>query len=115
MTSRKKPAGSESKRARKKKKHQNELLDEALRETFPASDTPAMLMPAPETPHDDEPGPAQAVWLVRATWTEDGAEASDECKVEAGTAEDAVRQATARLRVEPHQVEARRLSPASKR
>jgi hypothetical protein len=35
------------------KKHQNELLDEALEETFPASDPPAMLEPAPESPQGD--------------------------------------------------------------
>lgn len=34
------------------KRHLDELLDEALAETFPASDTPAMLEPAP--------GPVQA-------------------------------------------------------
>ena len=34
--------------SQKSKKHLNELLDEALEETFPASDTPAMLEPAPE-------------------------------------------------------------------
>jgi len=36
------------------KKHQDELLDEALEETFPASDPPAMLEPAPESPQGDE-------------------------------------------------------------
>jgi hypothetical protein len=32
------------------KKHTNELLDEALEETFPASDTPAMIEPTPGSP-----------------------------------------------------------------
>ena len=31
------------------KKHEEELLDEALEETFPASDAVAMIEPAPET------------------------------------------------------------------
>jgi hypothetical protein len=31
----------------KEKKHLDELLDEALEETFPASDPPAILEPAP--------------------------------------------------------------------
>jgi hypothetical protein len=29
------------------KEHENELLDEALKETFPASDPPAMIEPLP--------------------------------------------------------------------
>lgn len=32
-----------------KKNHTEELLDEALKETFPASDPPAMLEPTPGT------------------------------------------------------------------
>jgi hypothetical protein len=32
------------------KKHLNGLIDEALEETFPASDAPAMLEPAPDSP-----------------------------------------------------------------
>jgi hypothetical protein len=32
-----------------RKKHVNELLDEALEETFPASDAVAMLEPAPDS------------------------------------------------------------------
>jgi hypothetical protein len=36
------------------KKHINGLLDEALEETFPASDPPAMLEPAPDSPNADE-------------------------------------------------------------
>jgi hypothetical protein len=33
----------------KEKKHKNELLDESLEETFPASDPLAMLEPAPNS------------------------------------------------------------------
>ena len=35
--------------SRQKKKHNNELLDEALDETFPASDPVAMLEPVPNS------------------------------------------------------------------
>ena len=38
------------------KKHLNELLDEALEETFPASDPLAMLELAPGSPQADEDG-----------------------------------------------------------
>jgi hypothetical protein len=38
------------------KKHQNELLDEALEETFPASDPPAMIEPAPDSSQADDDG-----------------------------------------------------------
>jgi hypothetical protein len=34
----------------KEKKHLDELLDEALEETFPASDPAAILEPAPDSP-----------------------------------------------------------------
>ena len=35
-------------------KHREELLDEALKQTFPASDPPAMLEPVPDSPPADE-------------------------------------------------------------
>lgn len=35
-------------------KHLNDLLDEALKETFPASDPPAMLEPVPDPPLGDK-------------------------------------------------------------
>jgi hypothetical protein len=38
------------------RKHLNELLDEALEETFPARDALAMLEPAPDSPQADEDG-----------------------------------------------------------
>lgn len=38
------------------KKHLDELLDEALRETFPASDPPAMLEPAADLPQANQDG-----------------------------------------------------------
>jgi hypothetical protein len=38
------------------KQHLNELLDEALEETFPASDPPAMLEPAPDSQQPKERG-----------------------------------------------------------
>jgi hypothetical protein len=38
------------------KKHQNELLDEALEETFPASDPPAMIEPVADSSQADDDG-----------------------------------------------------------
>lgn len=38
------------------KKHLDELLDEALEETFPASDPPAMLEPVPDSQRSNEDG-----------------------------------------------------------
>ncbi|POF28931.1 hypothetical protein [Roseibium marinum] len=37
------------------RKHLDDLLDEALDETFPASDPPAMLEPGPESSTDPKP------------------------------------------------------------
>jgi hypothetical protein len=36
-------------------RHQEELLDEALEETFPASDPPSMTEPAPDRPARPRP------------------------------------------------------------
>jgi hypothetical protein len=47
------------------------------------------------------------VWLVKATWTEDEAEATEQWEVNAATAQDAVAEVTTRLRFHPHHVEAR--------
>jgi hypothetical protein len=49
--SRKQPSASHKPKSsqEKKKKHNNELLDEALDETFPASDPVAMLEPVPNS------------------------------------------------------------------
>jgi hypothetical protein len=53
--SRKRPATPKKPKASPRdKKHLDELLDEALEETFPASDPPAMLEPVPESPQADE-------------------------------------------------------------
>jgi hypothetical protein len=52
-----------------------------------------------------------SVWLVKATWIEDEAEASEQWEVNADTAHDAVGEVTSRLRFHPHHVEARRCSP----
>ena len=46
-------------------------------------------------------------WLVKATWVEDEAEASEQWEVNADTAHDAVTAVTAHLRFHPHHVEAR--------
>jgi len=40
-----------------RRKHVQDLLDQALEDTFPASDPVAVLQPAPDVePTDDEPG-----------------------------------------------------------
>jgi hypothetical protein len=48
------------------------------------------------------------LWVVKATWVEDEAEASEQWEVSAATAHEAVQEVTARLRFQPHHVEARR-------
>jgi hypothetical protein len=47
------------------------------------------------------------IWLVKATWIEDEAEASERWQVNADTAHDPVKAVTTRLRFHPHHVEAR--------
>ena len=51
------------------------------------------------------------VWLVKATWMEDEAEASEQCEVNADTAHEAVKEATTRFRFHPHHVEVRLCMP----
>jgi len=51
------------------------------------------------------------VWLVRATWREDEAEASEQWEVNAETAQDAVKSVATHLRFNPHHIEARRCEP----
>ena len=53
------------------------------------------------------------VWVVRATWIEDEAEASEQWEVNADSAHDAVGSVTTHLRFQPHHVEARLGSAAS--
>jgi hypothetical protein len=45
MTKRAKPLPKELKTPQRDEAHRNKLLDEALEETFPASDPPSMLEP----------------------------------------------------------------------
>jgi hypothetical protein len=47
------------------------------------------------------------VWLVKATWIEDEAEASEQWEVNAETAHDAVKAVSTHIRFRPHHVEAR--------
>jgi hypothetical protein len=47
------------------------------------------------------------IWLVKATWIEDEAEASEQWQANADTAHDAVKAVTTHLRFHPHHVEAR--------
>jgi hypothetical protein len=51
------------------------------------------------------------LWLVRATWREDEAEASEKWEANAETAQDAVTAVATHLRFYPHHVEARLLEP----
>jgi hypothetical protein len=44
-------------------------------------------------------------WLVRATWTEDETEATEQWEVNADTAEDALREVTPHLRFPAHHIE----------
>ena len=107
------PNGSDSQKleaADRDREHREKLLDEALAQTFPASDPVAMLQPTPESPA----GRSSAVmpkWLVTAVWQEDEAEASEQWEVTAATADDAVLQVRPRFRFPPLHVEARRLPP----
>jgi hypothetical protein len=48
------------------------------------------------------------LWLVKATWCEDEAEASEKWEANAEKVQDAVAAVTARLRFHPHHIEARR-------
>ena len=45
------------------------------------------------------------VWLVRATWTEDETDATEQWEVNADTAQDALREVTAHLRFPAHHIE----------
>lgn len=47
--SRKKPPSTKEPKSSSDKRHREELLDEALDETFPASDAVAMIEPAPDS------------------------------------------------------------------
>jgi hypothetical protein len=51
------------------------------------------------------------LWLVKATWTADEAESSEQWEVNAETVQDAVRAVATHLRFHPHHVEARRCEP----
>jgi len=51
------------------------------------------------------------LWLVKATWAEDEAEANEQWEVNAETAHDAVKAVATHLRFQPHHVEARRCEP----
>ena len=51
-----------------------------------------------------------SVWLVKATWIEDEAEASEQWEVNAATAQDAIASVHGHLRYQPHHLEASRLA-----
>jgi hypothetical protein len=42
------------------------------------------------------------IWLVKSTWLADKGEASEEWKVNAATAQDAIREVTPHIRFQPH-------------
>jgi hypothetical protein len=54
-----------------------------------------------------------AIWIVKATWTEDEADVSEQWEVNAPTAHDAIREATTHIRFPPHHVEARQRRPGA--
>jgi hypothetical protein len=101
------PKTSASQKARK---HVEDLLDEALEQTFPASDPVAMIQPTPDLPSESVEEAAMPKWLVTAVWQEDEAEATEQWEVAASTADEAVQQVTPRFRIPPHHVETRRVS-----
>ena len=51
------------------------------------------------------------LWLVKAIWCEDEAEASEKWEANAETVQDAVAAVTTSLRFHPHHIEARRCEP----
>jgi len=51
------------------------------------------------------------LWMVKATWREDEADASEQWEVNAESAQDAVKAVATHLRFQPHHVEARRCEP----
>ncbi len=53
------------------------------------------------------------IWLVKAVWTEDEAEASEKWEVDANSAYDAIKEVAPRFRFQPHYVEARLYVPAA--
>lgn len=52
-------------------------------------------------------GNAMPIWSVKATWIEDDADMTEHWEANAGSAADAVRIVSARLRFHPHHAEAR--------
>jgi hypothetical protein len=103
MTNRPRTSGAD-------REHLEELLDEALAETFPASDPVAMLQPAPGPPAEPSDGGALPKWLVTAIWHEDEAEVTEQWEATALTADEAIAQVTPRFRFPPHHVETQRVS-----
>ena len=51
------------------------------------------------------------LWLVKMTWREDEAEASEEWQANAETVQDAMKSVATHIRFHPHHVEARRCEP----
>ena len=89
-------------------RHREDLLDAALRATFPASDPIAMEEPGPD--HEPTAELDLPSWRVRAVWIEDETEASQEWEIRAATADQAIAQAMQHIRFRPHHVEASRLA-----
>ncbi len=54
-----------------------------------------------------------AIWIVKATWIEDETDASEQWEVNAATAQEAMQEAAARMRFQPHHVEVRRMPDAA--
>ena len=86
--------------------HREDLLDAALRASFPASDPIATEEPGPD--HEPLAEPDLPSWRVRAIWIEDETEASQEWEIRAAAADQAIAQAMQHIRFRPHHVEASR-------
>ncbi|GLQ56591.1 hypothetical protein [Devosia nitrariae] len=98
-------------RQKRSQAHLDHLLDEALEDTFPASDPPAILEPAAASNDPAPHRPERAdmpTWRVKASWIEDEAEASQQWEVRAATAQEAVQGLANHLHFLPHHVEATR-------
>lgn len=54
-----------------------------------------------------------SLWMVKVTWIEDEAEASEQWEVNAETAQEALNAVATRLRFHPHHVEVKRYEPGS--
>ena len=55
-----------------------------------------------------------SIWLVKAIWNEDETESREEWEVNADTADEAIKEVTARIRFHPHHIEAKLRPPVER-